>query len=285
MSDSVDDVQRLQSLATHFPNLEDAIRLYKTIGTLLEAADLSAEPVSLAPDQAGEKLARGVSLLQDVELRLNDEEARRLLLDLVHAVENTIENIRNISKDLRQALEEEKLEISRLMAAVAAQDQDAVRSLVQPLGLDSGFVWTLTSQVFKTALHSWCRQLSPLLERTAWDRSVCPICGSLPVFAELQGNHQHKHLRCGRCGADWPARRLHCLYCGNEDHRTLGVLFEESRHDTQRVEFCERCRSYLKVIVSFAPSPPEHLSILDLATIHMNYLAEERGYRMRTLAK
>jgi len=191
MSDSVDDVQRLQSLATHFPNLEDAIRLYKTIGTLLEAADLSAEPVSLAPDQAGEKLARGVSLLQDVELRLNDEEARRLLLDLVHAVENTIENIRNISKDLRQALEEEKLEISRLMAAVAAQDQDAVRSLVQPLGLDSGFVWTLTSQVFKTALHSWCRQLSPLLKRTAWDRSVCPICGSLPVFAELQGNHQH----------------------------------------------------------------------------------------------
>jgi len=45
-----------------------------------------------------------------------------------------------------------------------------------------------------------------------------------------------------------------------------------------RVEVCDKCNGYLKVVSSFAPSPPEMLPVEDLATLHLDYIAQERGY-------
>jgi FdhE protein len=282
-SDSL--LQRLQTVALQSPGLKDAVRLYEVILPLLESADLRAEPVSMNPDQAREKLAAGCPLLHDVELHLNYAEARTLMLKLASALEKVSESRRYACEKIRQALEEDKLEMSLLIAGIAAGDQEPDKALLLPLGLDAEFVWTLARYVFKPAMHAWRRQLSPLMEGTPWNRGNCPICGSIPILAELRDNHLSKHLRCGQCGADWPFRRLQCLYCGNEDHLTLGFLYEEPRRDTMRVEVCDRCRGYLKVIVSFAPTPPELLPIEDLATLHLDYIAEERGYRKTVFAK
>ena len=46
-----------------------------------------------------------------------------------------------------------------------------------------------------------------------------------------------------------------------------------------RVEVCDQCKGYLKVIVSFTPTPTNHLLIEDLATLHMDYIAQARGYK------
>jgi FdhE protein len=282
-SDSL--LQRLQALVVQSPGLKDAVRLYEVILPLLESADLHAEPVSMSPDQTREKLAGGVPLLHDVELHLDYAEARSLMLKLASALEKVSESRRYACERIRQALEEDKLEMGLLMAGIAAGVQEPEKALLRPPGLDAEFVWTLARYVFKPALHAWSRQLSPFIEGAQWNRGNCPVCGSLPVLGELRDNHLSKHLRCGHCGADWPFRRLQCLYCGNEEHLTLGFLYEEPRRDTMRVEFCDRCRGYLKVIVSFAPTPPDHLPVQDLATLHLDYIAEERGYRKTVLAK
>jgi formate dehydrogenase maturation protein FdhE len=44
------------------------------------------------------------------------------------------------------------------------------------------------------------------------------------------------------------------------------------------VEVCNQCRGYLKVIVSFTPTPPQLLPVEDLATLHLDYIAEKHGY-------
>jgi FdhE protein len=280
MSDSSAISQRLQKLAKNSPNLKHIVRFYETILPLLETANLHVQPVDLDAEQAKEKLAKGFPLLHDVALALDFGEARRIMITLCGALEQAADSSQNTFKKLKRALEQEKIDISQLMAHVTANDQESVLSLVQPLGIDGGRVRTLTSYVLRPALYAWRRQLSHLIEEAAWNRRCCPICGAMPVFAELQGHHLQKHLRCNCCCADWPARRMHCLYCGNEDHRTLGVLFEDSRHDTVRLEICEQCKGYIKVIVTFSPTTPEQLPVLDLETIHLNYIAEERGYRM-----
>jgi FdhE protein len=285
VSNSHSLLQRLQSLAVQSPDLKDAVQLYEVILPLLASADLNTEPVSMSPDQAREKLAGGFPLLHDIELHIDYAEARRLMLKLASALEKVSESRRDACKRIRQVLEEGKLEMSLLMAGIAAGDQEPDKALLLLLGLDAEFVRTLARYVFKPALYAWRRQLSPLLEGAQWSRGNCPVCGSLPVLAELRDNHLSKHLRCGQCGADWPFRRLQCLYCGNEDHRTLGFLYEEPRRDTLRVEVCDRCRGYLKVIVSFAPTSPDHLPIEDLATLHLDYIAEARGYRKTVLAR
>ena len=68
------------------------------------------------------------------------------------------------------------------------------------------------------------------------------------------------------------------MYCGNQDHNSLGYLYAESQPDKMRVEVCDQCHGYLKVIASFSPTPPELLAIEDLATLHLDYIAQQRGY-------
>lgn len=71
--------------------------------------------------------------------------------------------------------------------------------------------------------------------------------------------------------------RLQCLYCGNEDHRTLSILYNEDPRESNRVEACEKCKGYLKVITTFSQTPPESLQAEDLATLHLDYAAQKRG--------
>jgi len=271
-------VQRLHALVQQSPDLKDVARRYEIILPLLREADLRAATVTISPEQAYAKLAAGLPLLHDVELELDYAEVHGLMLRLAGALEKVSGNGRDTCRRIREALEEGRLKMDTLLPCIAAGDQGPVASAAQCLHLNAGFFWTLAQNALKPALHSWRRQLAPLLEGIPWNRGCCPVCGSGPILGELQGNHLGKHLRCGQCGADWPFPRLQCLYCGNEDHHTLGYLYEEPRREKMMVAVCNQCRGYLKVIVSFTPTPPQLLPVEDLATLHLDYIAEKHEY-------
>jgi formate dehydrogenase accessory protein FdhE len=271
-------VQRLRALAQQSPDLKDAAQRYEIILPLLRDADLHAAPVSIGPDEARAKLAAGLPLLHDVALELDHRAVHGLILRLAGALETIGGSSRDACRRIREAMEADNLDVGTILPCIAAGDHGTVASLAQALTLDAGLVWTLVQNAFKPALHSWRRTLAPLLDVISWNRGCCPICGSCAMLGELQGNHLSKHLRCGQCGADWPFRRLQCPYCGNEDHRTLGYLYEEPRCEKMRVEVCDRCRGYLKVFISFSPTPPDLLPVEDLATLALDYIAEQRGY-------
>jgi FdhE protein len=170
------------------------------------------------------------------------------------------------------------LETGTLLSSIAAGYQDPVASAAHRLQLDADLVRTLVRNAFRPALHAWRLQLSPLLNGIPWDRGTCPVCGATAILGEQRDNHLAKHLRCGQCGADWPFRRLQCMHRGNEDHHSLGYLYGEPRDAEMRVEVCDKCKGYLKVIVSFHPTSPDILPIEDLATLHLDYIALECGY-------
>ena len=86
------------------------------------------------------------------------------------------------------------------------------------------------------------------------------------------------HLRCGQCNSDWRVGRLQCIYCRNEDYVALRVPQLEDKPDNARAEVCGKCNGYLKVITAFAPTATELLVVEDLATIHLDYIAQGRGF-------
>lgn len=61
-------------------------------------------------------------------------------------------------------------------------------------------------------------------------------------------------------------------------HRTLSCLYSEEQREKMRVEACDRCRGYLKVIASFSLLSPEMLFVEDLATMHLDYVAARHRY-------
>jgi formate dehydrogenase accessory protein FdhE len=271
-------IQRLRALVEQSPDLKEAARLYEGILPVLRNADLHVAPVSLTPEQARAKMAGGLPLLHGMELEFDRSAAHELMTALASALENIGGNNRTRYRMVRLALQEGRLDAGNVLSLVAAGEKNAVQSLAENLRIDPGLLWTLAQNALKPALHSWRRQLTPLIENIPWQKGYCFICGAGAILGELQDNNLTKHLRCGQCGADWTYSRLRCLHCGNEDHHTLSYLCAEPDDEKTRVEVCDRCRGYLKIITSFAPTPPDMLPVEDLKTLHLDYVAKERGY-------
>lgn len=274
-------VQRLRSLVIDNPDLREAARVYEAILPALRDAEVTTGPVLMTPEQARAKLEKGVPLLHGLSLEIDELEVCGLMMRLASALEKSAgqHKVRaDAACRIRLALEEGRLNVSSLLPDITAGTTGGIFSAAQGLDLDPGMLRTLMSDAMEPYLRQWCRQLAPLAESVRWERGQCPVCGAGAMLAELQGNNQGKHLRCGSCGADWTFRRLHCLHCGNEDHQTLGLLYTEDHNDKMRVEVCNRCHGYLKIITAFAPTPAEMLPVEDLATLHLDYIAQGRGY-------
>jgi FdhE protein len=286
-------VQRLRTLVKGSPDLKDAAKFYEAVQPILRDADLRVASISMTPEEARSKMGSGRPLLSDLDLDLDTVAVRELMLELAEAVESAGRKDQShkrlfwgrishepdaAARCIRVALEDNRLDIIELLTDISAGERGRVTAAAQDLQLDPGLLWILAQNALKPALREWCRQLTPLASGVPWNRGACFVCGAAPALAELQGNDQVKHLRCGSCGADWQSRRVQCAHCGNEDHTTLQCLYDERNREKTRIEVCEKCKGYLKVISSFAPTSADMLAIEDLATLPLDYIAEERGY-------
>ncbi len=267
-------VTALRVLAQSSPDLKPAAQLYEIILPLLRDADLRAEPISLSEAQTREKLARGIPLLRDEPLSLDSSAFSDLLIRLARS----LDKLRREARPIRDALAKNRIEIDVLLPSVFADDREYVDAKASELKLDSVLLWTLAQNAVKPAFRAWARQSSSSLQGVDWERVNCLVCGAIATLGELQGNDQFRHLRCGRCGANWESRRLRCVYCGNENPKTLGKLYAENQRQQIHAQVCDNCKGYLKVINAFSPNPPEMLAVHDLATLHLDFIAQKNGY-------
>ena len=291
-------LSRLRSLARESPYLRDVTELYEEILPLLNNADLHTGKIEMTPEEARRKMENGRVLLDGLELDLDIAALRELMIRLTAAIERTGRYMRprvlrfplfmflpeteSAAKRIRTTLEENRMDSGELITSVASGNLDTIISAAKDLELDSALLVVLAQNALKPALRSWSEQLAPLAAGIPWEWGSCYVCGGSPVLGELQDNDQVKHLRCGACGADWRYPRLQCMYCGNNDHNTLGYLYPEGRGEKMRVETCDHCKGYLKVISAFSPTPSDMLTIEDMATLSLDYIAQEKGYTRKT---
>ena len=111
----------------------------------------------------------------------------------------------------------------------------------------------------------------------------CPVCGEPVRLAQLEDGGK-KVLHCPRCLAHWHDKRITCSHCGNEDHETVQFLTVEGDSAAQ-IQVCDECKGYTKVIDTrqyiVKPTP----AMLDLNTIHLDFVAQEHGYRAAAKTK
>lgn len=268
-------IQRLRALGESSPELQDAAQIYARILPVLHGADLHPAPILISAEQAHTKLETGLPLLHDLDLDLDYRAAGELLIQLARALEQAHVPA---ARPFRRAVQHGKLDARVLLPHVAKGDRGYAFALAEGLDLDPGFAWTVAENALKPALRVWRRNLSSFVNGVEWRRGYCPVCGSAATLGELTGNEQVKYLRCAQCGADWQFPRMQCMYCGNDDHSALGYLSANGAQDKSRIEVCDRCGGYLKVIAAFSPTPVELLPVEDLATLYLDYIAQERGY-------
>jgi FdhE protein len=262
----------LQKLKEKRPSLAAACStLSATLPAIFNDAATETQ-IQLNQDDAQMRLRGGVPLLRGQALRLSETALKQRWMAICTALHQ------EQSEALAAAVRQGKLDLARLLQAVLAEGPDALAGATVPLDLDSALAATVLRMAALPALSQIMRGVDKLRQSTAWDFGYCPNCGSWPLLGEARGLEQDRFLRCGLCAAAWPCGRLFCPFCGNRDYRNLGYIHVEGEEDRYRAGTCDDCRGYVKwVSTLFALTEPQ-LLVADLATIHLDLAAAERGF-------
>jgi FdhE protein len=248
------------------------------LGEFLPA--LYADPVraaapSITREKAAEKLSAGAPLLRAETLDVDWPALKRRLRDMTGAL---AQRRADAAPALARAISSGELDIAALTSAVLAGQPQAVHESAEALGLDVPLTASLLSLALFPALVAARTGLEPLLSAGPWEEGYCPACGSFPNLGEFRGLEQIRFLRCGLCAGEWQFPRLRCPGCGNRDIRQLGYLHVAGEENKCRAATCEQCRRYVKMVATLAPLSPLRLLVTDVATVHLDLLAAEKGF-------
>jgi FdhE protein len=117
-----------------------------------------------------------------------------------------------------------------------------------------------------------------VVARSGWSEGYCPICGKEPKIGEIrEGEDGKRYLFCHQCGYKWYFRRIKCPFCGNEEQHSLAYFAVEGE-ERHRVDVCNKCRRYIKMVDVPKASDDINLDVEDIATLHLDMLAYEEGY-------
>jgi len=278
-------IRRLEALAADGPEMAEAAALYCAILPRLHAAEAPQANLpapKMDPEVARRKLAQGIPLLVGEDLPFDAAAAAELFVALCRAVERAGPGISSANPkaavQMRRAVERGELDLAAVWPALAGGDQAALQHIGEGVGISLPLLALLGQNSLKPALRVQAEKLDGGVDLDGWQRMICPVCGCPPLLAEVQGKEGTRRLRCGMCGTGWRYPRLQCAVCGQADDRALGYILVRGEAEKYRVQICDVCSGYIKVITLVAPTPVDMLAVEDLATLHLDSLAAERGY-------
>jgi formate dehydrogenase maturation protein FdhE len=109
-----------------------------------------------------------------------------------------------------------------------------------------------------------------------WRQCQCPVCGRRPIVGLLES--RRRHLVCTLCGAKYLVDLFLCVNCGNVDPTYLKFLVPEDNPEF-RVDFCEKCRHYLKIIDQDRLRIQIPRGLEDLVTLYLDMMARDAGLK------
>jgi formate dehydrogenase maturation protein FdhE len=120
-------------------------------------------------------------------------------------------------------------------------------------------------------------RIVPEIEEHVWRFGHCPVCGESPSVAGYEVSAGARFVQCRLCRTQWMLGRIGCVFCGCEDTDKLGYLRadDDSAH---RVEVCDSCGGYLKVVDERALMTESILHVEELLMSALDREAITRGY-------
>ena len=227
----------------------------------------AAVPAASHPQETAVPLLAGTTLTLEAGL------VRRLFERLIRAASRA--GTQKMSS-LKAALHAD-LEWAPLFIASLCQDSDRIHEIAAVSGADAEAFQAVIALLPVPFLHACNRRWASSIS-ASWVEGYCPVCGSLPAFAEVRGIERNRYFRCGRCGGEWHARALYCPYCAMSDHDQLVALVPEKGGTNAVIDACQRCLGYVKTFTRLQGCSPGAVMLEDLASVDLDVAAIEHGF-------
>lgn len=277
MNSNNEKKELLSAYLEKHPFLQEIGKLHTGAEAIL--AKLEVEDFSLPSLFAyAEDFKQGIPLLQHANLQVAlgkpvEHVMRKLIQGLLK--EEIPEALKGFFQSLEGYLAENAA--AEMIGYVLCQEGDSIRSFCEKKRLNANalryIVWLAVSHVLESLeKDEWKKDLS-------WERNYCPVCGSLPVLAQLKKKNQgrERHLVCGNCHETWHYKRIGCICCDNEDLNKFRLL-ESEAEPQMRIDVCEECHSYIKTYLN---EGQEAIYLADWTTLHLDMVAEEKGFKRK----
>jgi FdhE protein len=247
--------------------------LQKEIIKLQEKWKLQLDPETIRPnlDKAAMEAGVPAAALTVIDFEISlflqwVEEINELIIKSIPELEPKLAGIASLlNEEIAINWIEEAFAINHLYFASFAEEN----------GLEEWIPQFLAETALRPYLQLTAEKVQHEIHR-AVPGAGCPVCGEPVRLAALEDEGK-KVIHCPRCLAHWHAKRLECSHCGNENHKTVQFLTIEGDSVSQ-IQVCDECNGYIKIIDTRQYISQPSAALLDLNSIHLDFVAQENSY-------
>lgn len=160
------------------------------------------------------------------------------------------------------------------------QEEPVVESLKPGSGAEDqlDLIDLFLEESLRPELECVAEKYGKVVDKEHWTEGYCPICGKEPKIGEIRnGDEGERYLFCHQCGFKWYFHRIKCPFCGNEEQHSLAYFAVEGE-ERYRVDVCNKCRRYIKMVDLPDTAEEVDLDVEDIATLHLDMIAFDEGY-------
>jgi FdhE protein len=269
--------ERARQLKEKWPGYRALLDFYVKVRELQAASSVSVRVDTAKVNKNGKCLPaeEGISLLGKEDFPIDMEVSIGLFRSMCRLGSAANPHFASQVEKIEQALVGNGLDLKELFRG--GENGQAIDRAAADRGLDRQVLSFLVRSSTRPSIEAGREQLRGALDPETWRKSRCPVCGSLPTLSLLRGDGGMRYSLCSCCGCQWRIDRMSCPVCGSKEQGDLHYFYGEGE-SACRIDLCDTCRHYIKTIDyrSLEESDP---CLEDLATLHLDVLAAQKGYR------
>ena len=268
---------RIQQIKKKRPGYGEILDFYQKVKEAQDKtkASLKIDPVQLKKEWKELLAKEGFSLIQKEDFPLDIEASVKLFQALCQIGKEVNPYMAEQVGKIKEALDNKKIDLKNLLKKGVKEQR--IEQMANEFGLDKKVFSFLIQSSIKPSIETGMEQFRSQLDPETWLKGYCPMCGSLPSLSLLKEEVGKRYLLCSYCGYQWRIDRLFCPFCDNREQESLHYLFAEGE-EPYRIDLCDKCHQYIKTIDFRIIGEPDP-SLEDLATLHLDILASQKGYK------
>jgi FdhE protein len=280
LKDSLKTIEKYKNSTPHYSDLLDILG---EILILREEYKLRMKKIIFSVDEKliKAKISGGLPLIDLSSGEFDLTEPRQYFLALLGIAEKRVPGE---TSDIIEKIKDGAVEFEKMIRdSFYSMNEDVLDNADDLNDLDDSeddvfdLVDLFLEESLRPAMEKVVEKYGKLVQESGWTEGYCPICGKEPKIGEIKDEEGRRYLFCNQCGFEWHFKRIVCPFCGNDEQQALAYFTIEG-DERYRVDVCNVCKRYIKM-VDFRESKEEaNLDVEDIATLHLDMLANEEGY-------
>ena len=269
--------KRIQQIKKKRPGYGEMLDFYQKVKEAQDKAkaSLKIDPIHLKKEWKKLLTKEGFSLIQKEDFPLDIEAFIKLFQILCLIGKEVNPHMADRVEKIKEALENKKIDLKKVFKKGIKEQK--IEQLADEYELDKKVFSFLIQNSTKPSVEAGMEQLRGEVDSETWLKGYCPICGSLPSLSLLKEEVGKRYLLCSYCNYQWRIDRVICPFCNNKEQESLQYFCGEGE-ETCRINLCDKCHQYIKTIDLRTIGESDPL-LEDLATLHLDILASQKGYQ------